>query len=122
MCHFSFLEKLRKKSEKTIEFDDFTIDSMLTAHAQAQVLGRHVAIGMVRTTIRRRHGAKLGLQIFQSKSSGLRGVSISAVDKGSASAEAGLRVNDVVVMIGVSTCGERRKKDNVGIYRGTHSP
>lgn len=63
---------------------------------------RHVAIGMVRTTIRRRHGSKLGLQIYQSKSSGFRGVSISAIDSGSAAAEAGLRVNDVITMVGVS--------------------
>ena len=63
---------------------------------------RHVAIGMVRTTIRRRQGAKLGLQIFQSKSSGLRGVSISAIDSGSVAEDAGLRVNDVITMVGVS--------------------
>jgi len=72
---------------------------------------RHVAIGMVRTTIRRRQGAKLGLQIFQSKSSGLRGVSISAIDSGSVAEDAGLRVNDVITMVGDWICVDASRKE-----------
>lgn len=75
------------------------------------MLGRSpdAVAGMVRATIRRQAGMKLGMQIFQSTSSGLRGVSISAIDAGSVAEEAGLKVGEVVVMVEVRIIRSKKK-------------